>query len=185
MGEKAGVRLPLINLSMKKVFYVSLVLFAAVLLLYSCRSEMKPAERHGRLWVEHHFSQPEYKGLIQVADVELIEISDGSYLGAQFREVKMGVTINVSEDFMISKLFMNHKFQVNENWPLELAARLENATDQDEKDKILNDYKAFTFSRGEHMLQVKVDYALIEDRWVTFNANIIPLDLILNPRLSF
>lgn len=146
-----------------------------------CHSGSKPGLRQGKQWIEQHFSNEIYQGLVNVVDVELVDAVEETYLDGQYRNLKLHATIDVGEDYVISRLFTFNSFEVREQWPVNFEAQMAAAQSEEEKQRIRNTFDAHAFSKGQHEITVYVEYILMDDTWTFFSSNINALHLEEKP----
>lgn len=148
-----------------------------------CQSGSKPGLRHGRQWIEQHFAKDIYKNLIEVVDVKLVDAVDENYLDGQYRNLKLQATIEVKEDYVVSRLFTYNSFEVSEQWPRNYEAQMAAAQSEGEKERIRNTFNSHAFSKGQHDITVYVEYILMDDSWMLFSSNISAMNLEENAAL--
>jgi hypothetical protein len=153
--------------------------FSKLLLLFfiagfiSChQKETKPGFRHGKEWVEHHFTADRYLGLVEVVDVKMVDVKEDNYMGGVFLNMKLNATIDVKKDYVISRMYVYNGLEVDEAWPENFEAQMAVAQTEEERERIRSNFENYTFSKGQHDITVYVEYSYIDDRWVVFSSSI-------------
>lgn len=142
-----------------------------------CQSGSAPGLRQGRSWIEQHFANDLYKGLVNVVDVELVDAVEENYEGGLYRNLKLLATIDVKEDYVVSRLFTYNSFEVSEQWPRNFEAQMAAAQSDEERERIKNTFDSHAFSKGQHEISVYVEYIFMEDDWKVFSSSISAMDL--------
>lgn len=168
---------------MIKRFFLPLLLFFMVAGFTGCQSKSKPGLRDGRHWVEQHFSKEIYQGLVDVVDVDLLDAVEETYPDGQYRNLKLQATIDVKQDYVISRLFTFNSFEVSEQWPRNFEAQMGAAQSEEERERIRSTFNTYAFSKGHHEIAVDVEYIFMDDAWKVFSSNISALSLEQKPMM--
>lgn len=163
--------------------YINKKIFLNFLLLFmfagfaGCQSGSEPGLRHGRHWLEQHFTNAVYKDLVEVVDVELVEAVEETYLEGQYLNMKLQATIDIKDDYVISRLYTYNSFEVSEQWSRNYEAQMTAAQSEAQKDRIRNTFDTRAFNKGSHEIMVYLEYILMDGTWKLFSSNIDALSL--------
>ncbi len=143
-------------------------LFIVLFLLVSvsgCRPHDDLPVRHGKQQIVNHFKHEKYQGLVELVDVRFMDHQLDSLYGSEFMDMLYEVTLDVKESYVVSRLFLPGGFDVNTSWSETRMARLNEATDDETKQQIVDLYNYRTFTAGKHQFKSLVTYGKINDQW--------------------
>ncbi len=130
-----------------------------------CRLHDDLPVRHGKQQIVNHFKHEKYQGLVKLVNVRFIDHQLDSLYGSEFLDMLYKVTIDVKESHVVSRLYIPGGFEVNLSWQEVRRARLEEASDNETRQHIIDLYDQNTFTAGQHQFRSLVTYGRVHDQW--------------------
>lgn len=161
---------------MKKfaVANIFIALFGVFILLQGCKSDGLPGEKEARLVLQDHFSKEIYKGIINLKEVEVIKGAEVEHMGGKYFDMLIEATIEVKEDYVVSKVFTVNAFGVSEEAASNLNIALAAAQTPEEKEEILRMVEANSFKSGDNVIAGTLGFAWFEGSWRLLNMVLWP-----------
>ncbi len=148
-------------------FFKNVWIFVFLLFVISgCRQHDDLPVWDGKQRIKNHFNHEKYHGLVEVSKVRFLDNQLDSLYGSEFMDMLYEVTLDVKESYVVSRLFLPGGFDVNTSWSETRMARLNEATDDETKQQIVDLYNYRTFTAGKHQFKSLVTYGKINDQWV-------------------